>query len=277
MQQGVSSILREWTLQGSDLRELVVPELEQQAVAAAERRAELDPASELFDLVADSAETRDDHSPAAELAHLPPVTLPLPLPILSKPENPMHPASLFADNQLINSWIKRHQRAQPMRMTGDPELGLNESQTQAVAMALGERLSLIQGVSGHWTGDQDECSLTRASVTASWDGQVSDNRVDHHPPEAPFSHPSTDLVGRSDACLGRSFVVAARARRPQPAQDRTSGQSARRFAAVDDRGSSRTTPVVAHVGTNEDGKRRRSCQVAGVSSGQASLAWFAVA
>ena len=38
-------------------------------------------------------------------------------------------------------------RDDPMILPGDPELGLNASQTKAVAMAMGEKLSLIQGVS----------------------------------------------------------------------------------------------------------------------------------
>lgn len=134
--QGHLSILREWSLVGTGVRELIVPDLDAAAEAEATRFKANDPSAELFE---------DDNSPAAELAHLP-------LPILPIPGRPtdqleLNPSSLFTDNQLINSWIKRHQRDNPMSMTGDPILRLNASQTKAVAMAMGERLSLIQGVS----------------------------------------------------------------------------------------------------------------------------------
>ena len=55
-------------------------------------------------------------------------------------------SNVFTENQLINSWVQRHLRSPPLEMEGDPVLGLNEAQTRAVALALDNRLSLIQGV-----------------------------------------------------------------------------------------------------------------------------------
>lgn len=80
-----------------------------------------------------------------ELTRIPLPDLPL-LPISSS--TPSNPSSIFGDNQLIHSWIKRYSRENPIEMIGDPDLsGLNKSQLKAVAMCMSERLSLIQGVS----------------------------------------------------------------------------------------------------------------------------------
>lgn len=90
-------------------------------------------------------ELDEDDSPAAELSRLPIAPLPVARP--DHTTTASNPSSLFTDNQLINSWIRRNQRDPPMHMVGDPDLGLNPSQTKAVAMSLGERICLIQGVS----------------------------------------------------------------------------------------------------------------------------------
>jgi len=55
------------------------------------------------------------------------------------------PDGILARNQLIQSWTRRF-RDTPLLVEGDPELELNPSQTKAIAMMLGERLSLVQGV-----------------------------------------------------------------------------------------------------------------------------------
>lgn len=55
-------------------------------------------------------------------------------------------SALFTNDQLINSWVRRYEREQPLVMPGDPDLGLNASQLRAIACALSDRLSLIQGV-----------------------------------------------------------------------------------------------------------------------------------
>lgn len=75
-----------------------------------------------------------------------------------------NPSSMFLDNQLIRSWIRRYERFDPIKMIGDPELGLNPSQTRAVAMALGEKLSLIQGVRFYSYSLDSLISLHAASI-----------------------------------------------------------------------------------------------------------------
>lgn len=68
--------------------------------------------------------------------------IPSPTPVLSSP-------GLLARNQLIQSWTKRFRNpGQPLSIEGDPVIGLNASQTRAIAMMLGERLSLVQGPPG---------------------------------------------------------------------------------------------------------------------------------
>ena len=93
---GALPSLREWALQGTELREALVPR--------------------------------------SETA------------IKEKEEESTLRSDLLRGNQLINSWIERYQRDDPLGLPGDPDLGLNASQTKAIAMALGEKLSLIQGV-----------------------------------------------------------------------------------------------------------------------------------
>lgn len=54
----------------------------------------------------------------------------------------------FKDDMRIQSWAKRYSEVNPVRVEGDPVLsGLNATQTRAVAMMVGERISLVQGVS----------------------------------------------------------------------------------------------------------------------------------
>lgn len=99
---GIISSIREWTLQGTALRDKLV--------FASEKR-ETESSEEV-----ETTET-----------------------LKARP--------LFRDNQFINSWILRHNRDKPMTMPGDPDFGVNTSQLRAIAMALHEDLSLIQGVS----------------------------------------------------------------------------------------------------------------------------------
>lgn len=133
--------LKEFALLGTELRELLVPSLDASPPAS----------SSSDDIIENSSTT--------ELASLDRSAVPLVNLAVSEAlarvnhkskstsTAPMNPSKLFKDNQLINSWIKRYGRDKPIKMIGDPEMGLNESQTRAVAMALGESLSLIQGVS----------------------------------------------------------------------------------------------------------------------------------
>ena len=54
----------------------------------------------------------------------------------------------FKDDMRIRSWAMRYSEVNPVRVEGDPVLrGLNSTQTRAVAMMVGERISLVQGVS----------------------------------------------------------------------------------------------------------------------------------
>jgi len=54
----------------------------------------------------------------------------------------------FKNDMRIRSWVKRYSEVNPVRVEGDPVLGgLNATQTRAIAMMIGERISLVQGVS----------------------------------------------------------------------------------------------------------------------------------
>lgn len=53
----------------------------------------------------------------------------------------------FSEDMRIQSWARRYARVDPVRVEGDPVLnGLNATQVRAVAMMIGERISLVQGV-----------------------------------------------------------------------------------------------------------------------------------
>ena len=55
----------------------------------------------------------------------------------------------FSENQLIQSWARRYRSPNPVVVEGDPPLDhLNASQIRAMAMMIGERMSLIQGPPG---------------------------------------------------------------------------------------------------------------------------------
>lgn len=54
----------------------------------------------------------------------------------------------FKGDMRIQSWARRYARTDPIKMDGDPVLvSLNATQIRAVAMMVGERISLVQGVS----------------------------------------------------------------------------------------------------------------------------------
>jgi len=64
-------------------------------------------------------------------------------PVQIGPEN----GGIFRDDMRIQSWARRYSRVNPVRVEGDPELhGLNATQIRAVAMMVGERITLIHGV-----------------------------------------------------------------------------------------------------------------------------------
>ena len=53
---------------------------------------------------------------------------------------------IFEDDFRIHSWATRFSRPDPIAVEGDPVLPLNATQTQAVAMMVKNRISLVQGV-----------------------------------------------------------------------------------------------------------------------------------
>lgn len=56
-------------------------------------------------------------------------------------------AGLFKNDMWIQSWAKRYSQVNPLVIEGDPVLkGLNSTQIRALAMMIGQRVSLIQGV-----------------------------------------------------------------------------------------------------------------------------------
>jgi hypothetical protein len=86
---------------------------------------------------------------------------------------------IFKDDMRIQSWAKRYSRVKPIRVEGDPELhGLNATQIRAVAMMVGERISLIHGVSAiSFRIFLYFFNHTLAYLVASWNGkEQNDNR-----------------------------------------------------------------------------------------------------
>lgn len=58
----------------------------------------------------------------------------------------------FKDDMRIQSWAKRYSKENPVVIEGDPVIeGLNDTQRRAMAMMIGQRASLVQGVS--FSGD----------------------------------------------------------------------------------------------------------------------------
>ncbi|KAG8932526.1 hypothetical protein FRC02_000979 [Tulasnella sp. 418] len=73
----------------------------------------------------------------------------LPALVEEQAENqPARRGAAFAENQLIRSWATRYAQPNPIVVEGDPVVNLNSTQTRAMAMMIGERLSLIQGPPG---------------------------------------------------------------------------------------------------------------------------------
>ncbi|KAF9460474.1 P-loop containing nucleoside triphosphate hydrolase protein [Collybia nuda] len=56
---------------------------------------------------------------------------------------------IFKNDMRIQSWAKRYSRPYPLAMEGDPILeGLNSTQIRALALMIGQRISLVQGPPG---------------------------------------------------------------------------------------------------------------------------------
>ncbi|KAK9900225.1 P-loop containing nucleoside triphosphate hydrolase protein [Cystobasidium minutum MCA 4210] len=113
--------------------------LQKLALDAAEQRITNDndsqgPAKTSRTIELAGTELRDlllDHEPRE---HLPPAT---------ELESPV-----LMDDQYIASWARRNSRPIPLRLDGDPDLGLNETQLRAVASAVLNKFTLIQGPPG---------------------------------------------------------------------------------------------------------------------------------
>jgi hypothetical protein len=65
-----------------------------------------------------------------------------------KTRKPVSSPSIFSQDQRIQSWARRYSASgTPVEIEGDPKLeSLNPTQRRAVALMLGERVSLVQGV-----------------------------------------------------------------------------------------------------------------------------------
>lgn len=147
VQGGVVRRLNEVSLRGTDLRELIVPKEGDEAYAK----------HLLLPKTVTYAEGAFEDADGVAITTPEPIVEALPVPSI--------PSALLRDNQLINSWIMRYSRDDPIEMPGDPQLGLNPSQTKAIAMALGQRMSLIQGVSTSPSLVHRSCPLTFASYS----------------------------------------------------------------------------------------------------------------
>jgi len=60
---------------------------------------------------------------------------------------PSDHGGVFRDDMRIQSWARRYVQFNPVIAEGDPELHLNATQIRAIAMMIGEQISLVQGVS----------------------------------------------------------------------------------------------------------------------------------
>lgn len=77
----------------------------------------------------------------------------------------------FKDDMRIQSWAKRYAEHNPIVVEGDPVInGLNMTQLRAVAMMIGQRMSLIQGVCCCFIGVLPCVLITSfsTSTSATW-------------------------------------------------------------------------------------------------------------
>lgn len=67
---------------------------------------------------------------------------------VGKGESGYEEMGAFRDDMRIQSWARRYAEIDPVVVEGDPDLsGLNRTQIRALAMMIGQRISLIQGAS----------------------------------------------------------------------------------------------------------------------------------
>lgn len=115
----VPSPSSEYILEGTELRDIIL-------------RSFIEPEAQL---------KRETEEMAASLADIPTVKS------ITPPTPPLSFDGAFKEDQRIHSWVRRYLQPNPIVMEGDPSLeGLNSSQIRAMAMMIGERFSLIQGV-----------------------------------------------------------------------------------------------------------------------------------
>lgn len=127
---------------------------------------------------------------------------------------------VFSRDARIRSWYTRYAQPTPVVVEGDPALGLNPSQTRAVAMMLKEPLSLVQGPPG--TGK------TRTLVQA-----VSLLKQHFHvtPPILLAAHTNVAVDNLAAGCLRQGLRVvragSAAAARPSLAEHTLEAHTAR--------------------------------------------------
>lgn len=139
--------MKQLILKGTDLRELLIPDLQEEpeyysspviADSSSDTSSFWDDPNVDFDDLSSSPSPSTSPAISTTTETIPEISIDRTI--------SQNPSSIFSDNQLINSWIQRYRKEDPLVLTGDPDLGLNSSQIRAVAMALDERISLIQGV-----------------------------------------------------------------------------------------------------------------------------------
>ncbi|KAF7307726.1 hypothetical protein MKEN_01132700 [Mycena kentingensis (nom. inval.)] len=95
------------------------------------------------------AEAGNDRQMILQGTHLRDILLRSSDPALAAVDALRDTSGAFKDDQRIHSWARRYSKPNPVVMDGDPKIdGLNASQLRAVALMIGERLSLVQGPPG---------------------------------------------------------------------------------------------------------------------------------
>lgn len=123
------------------------------------------------------------------------------VPVPSEPEPDVRAETVLSRNQVIKSWTERYRvTGQPLRIEGDPEIGLNPSQMRAIAMMLSERLSLVQGV-GLLPAVPCACSCR----AAAWNRQDACYHRDHQASQG--ESPRTTSVPHCANTLQRHWQV----------------------------------------------------------------------
>lgn len=122
LEESAMSADRELILQGTHLRDILL----RSSQPASEERPAPEEAPVESGLVADEGPEREEQPPATALDN----------------------DGAFKDDQRLHSWARRYSQPEPLVLEGDPILkGLNATQIRAMALMIGQRVSLIQGVS----------------------------------------------------------------------------------------------------------------------------------